>query len=413
MAQPAISSDTPARISPREREPQPCRGGQHKVAAGRRRGWLAVAVAAIGTFSVVTVETLPAGLLTSIAGGLRIPEAQVGLMVTATGLVASLAAAVLPVAIRRLDRRAVLVWLIGLTVFGNALTAIAPDFAVLLVSRSLIGISIGGFWSLAAGLAVRLVPADEVPKATSVIFSGAMVANVLGVPAGTLLGTLTSWRLAFAAAAGFGALLVVVLLFVLPRMPAEQPVSVRTVLEQLRTPAVRMGVLATLLLVSGHYGAFTFVSPILQKISGIHAHTVGVLLLGYGTAAIAGNFVAGAAAARNVRVAIIAVSLLFVATLIALPLIGTTPLTGTLLLIVWGLAFGGLPVSVQTWILKSAPTATEAATGLNTCAFNLAIALGALSASVVAGSVALTAVLWLAVALVGATSLAVWRTPEH
>jgi predicted MFS family arabinose efflux permease len=388
-------------------------GGPSRSAFARRKGWLAVAAAAIGTFAVVTVETLPAGLLTSIAGGLRVPDARVGLMVTVTGLVAALAAGVLPVAIRGLDRRTVLVGLIALTVLGNVLTAVAPGFAVLLVSRVLIGIAIGGFWSLAAGLAVRLVPARDVPKATSVIFSGAMVANVLGVPAGTLLGTLTSWRVAFAAAAGLGAVLMIVLLVVLPSMPAEQPVRVRSLLEQLRTPAVRIGVLATFLLVGGHYAAFTFVSPILQKIAGIHAHTVGVLLLGYGIAAIAGNFLAGEAAARNVRATIIAVSVLFLATLVAIPLIGTTPLTGTLLLIVWGVAFGGLPVSVQTWILKAAPTATEAATALNTCAFNLAIALGALAASVVAGSVAISAVLWLAAALVGATSLAVWRTPER
>jgi predicted MFS family arabinose efflux permease len=389
------------------------RSGASNITSAGRGGWPAVAAVAVGTFSVVTVESLPAGLLTSIAGGLRIPDARVGLMVTVSGLVAALAAAVLPVAIGRLDRRAVLVGLIALTVLGNVLTAVAPDFPLLLVARFVIGISIGGFWSLAAGLAVRLVPARDIPKATSVIFSGAMAANVLGIPAGTLLGALTSWRAAFAAVAGLGALLIFVLLLVLPKMPAEQPVRVGSLIEQLRTPAVRVGVLATFLLVSGHYGAFTFVSPILQKISGIHAHTVGVLLLGYGIAAIAGNFLAGSAAARNVRATIVAVSVALAATLVAIPLIGTTPLAGTLLLIVWGAAFGGLPVSVQTWILQAAPTATEAATGLNTCTFNLAIAAGSLSASVVGGSGAISGVLWLAAALVALTSFVVWRTPAR
>jgi predicted MFS family arabinose efflux permease len=190
-------------------------------------------------------------------------------------------------------------------------------------------------------------------------------------------------------------------------------VRVGSLIEQLRTPAVRVGVLATFLLVSGHYGAFTFVSPILQKISGIHAHTVGVLLLGYGIAAIAGNFLAGSAAARNVRATIVTVSVALAVTLVAIPLIGTTPLAGTLLLIVWGAAFGGLPVSVQTWILQAAPTATEAATGLNTCTFNLAIAVGSLSASVVGGSGAISGVLWLAAALVALTSFVVWRAPAR
>jgi predicted MFS family arabinose efflux permease len=372
-----------------------------------RRAWLAVGPVALGTFSLVTVETLPIGLLTSISQGLHIPDSQVGLLVTATGLVAAACAAVLPVAIRSLDRRAVLVGLIALTVVGNVLSAAAPDFAVLLAARFLIGVSIGGFWALAAGISVRLVPEAQVPRATAVVFFGPMAANILGVPAGTLLGSLTGWRIAFVAAAILSTVLIVVLLLLLPRIPATQPVKVRNLFEQFRNPAVRVGVLATFLLCSGHYGAFTFVSPIMQKIAGVPAHTVGVLLLAYGGFAILGNFLAGAAAARNVRATIIALSVLFAAVLAVIPLVGTTPVTGTLLLVAWGLAFGALPVSVQTWILKAAPRDTEAATGLNTCMFNLAIALGALFGSLVAGSIALSGVLWLAAGLVILTTLAV------
>jgi predicted MFS family arabinose efflux permease len=372
-----------------------------------RRAWLAVGAVALGTFSLVTVETLPIGLLTSISHGLHVADSQVGLLVTATGLIAAASAAVLPVAIRSLDRRTVLVGLIALIVAGNVLSAAAPDFAVLLAARFLIGISIGGFWALAAGIAVRLVPEAQVPKATAVVFFGPMAANVLGVPAGTLLGSLTGWRVAFVAAAALGAVLIGVLMLLLPRLPATQPIRVRTLFDQLRNPAVRVGVLATFLLCSGHYGAFTFVSPILQKIAGIPAHTVGVLLLAYGGFAILGNFLASAAAARNVRATIIALSVLFAVVLALIPLIGTTPVTGTLLLIGWGLAFGALPVSVQTWILKAAPRDTEAATGLNTCMFNLAIAVGAMFGSLVAGSIALRGVLWLAAGLVTLTTLAV------
>lgn len=376
------------------------------------RGWLAVGAAAIGTFLVVTVEQLPTGLLPLIAGGLRVPDARVGLLVTASGLVAAVAAAVLPVAIGRLDRRLALVGLISVTVAGNVLSALSPGFPVLLAARLVVGISIGGFWALAAGLAVRLVPAGHVPKATSMIFFGAMAANVLGLPAGTLLGTLTNWRAAFAALAGLGALLAIALLLLLPAMPATEPVRTRILLAQLREPRVRAGVLATFLLVSGQYGAFTFVSPILHHIARIPAHDVGVLLLGYGAAAIAGNFLAGSAAARHVRATIITVSTVLAATLAAIPLIGTTPVTGTLLLLIWGLAFGGLPVSVQTWILKAAPRAPEAATGLNTCMFNLAIALGALLGSLTAANFTISYVLWLAGGLVILTTIAMWRAGQ-
>lgn len=371
--------------------------------------WLAVAAVAIGTFTVVTVENLPMGLLTAIGGGLHVSDGQVGMMVTASGLVAAVTAAVLPVAIRRLDRRLVLVGLIALMVVANVAIALAPSYPLVLAARVVVGVGIGGFWALAAGLAVRLVPEEHVGRATSLIFLGAMAANVAGVPAGTLLGELTSWRLAFATVAGLGVVLVVALLALLPRMPAAEPVRVRTLVEQLQNPAVRVGVLATFLLVSGHYGAFTFVSPILQDVSGIGAEAVGPLLLGFGAAGIAGNLVAGAAARHDVRRAIVGVSLALAAILALVPVLGRTPAGGVVLLVLWGFAFGGLPVSVQTWILQAAPGATEAATGLNTSVFNLAIALGALFGSVIVGVGGPTAAVLLAAGLVALTSLVVWR----
>jgi predicted MFS family arabinose efflux permease len=377
-----------------------------------RRAWLAVGAVALATFSIVTVETLPIGLLTSIASGLRVSDSDVGLVVTVTGLVAAASAVLTPVAIGALDRRTVLVGLIALIVAGNALCAASPDLTVLLLARFAVGVSIGGFWSLAAGLAVRLVPPAQVPRAISVIFFGPMAANVLGVPTGTLLGSLTGWRLAFVAAAGLGVLLIGALWSLLPSLPATGTIRAGTLFGQLRNHKLRIGVLATFLLCSGHYGAFTFVSPILQRIAGVHEHAIGLLLLTYGVSAIAGNFLAAAAAARDVRAAVIALSLLLSAVLALFPIIGTSASTGTLLLLAWGLAFGALPVTVQTWVLRAAPTATEAATGLNTCVFNLAIALGALFGSVVAGNIAIRDVLWLAATLAVLAAPAAWSVRE-
>jgi predicted MFS family arabinose efflux permease len=361
----------------------------------------------MGTFLVVTVENLPMGLLTGMASGLGVSNGAVGLMVTVSGLVAAVAAPLLPIAIRRLDRKTVLLYLVGLLIVANLISALTPNYPVLLAARVLVGISIGGFWSLAAGLAVRLVRPIHVPRATSLIFFGAMVGTVLGIPATNLIGGFLDWRVAFVSVAIAAFLLVFALLALLPRMPADEPVRVRTLVEQLRTPAVRTGVIATFLLVSGQYGAFTFVTPILQSISGVPAHVVGALLLAYGVAAIVGNFAAAWAAGRSVRLTIVILSAILTTILASFPLIGVTPITGATLLILWGFAFGALPVSVQTWIIKAAPRATEAATGLNTSVFNFAIAFGALLGSFVVDSMALAGVMWITAALVGLTSIAV------
>ncbi|MGV9771631.1 MFS transporter [Streptosporangium sp. NPDC003464] len=374
------------------------------------RRWFAVASVAVGTFSVVTAEQLPVGLLTSVGGALEVSEGTAGLMVTVPGLVASATAPVLPVAIGRLDRRVVLLGLIALMVVANLMSALAPNFAVLLASRLLVGISIGGFWALAAGIAVRMVPDRYVPQATAIAFGGATAANVLGIPAGTLIGELTDWRIAFAVLGGLGLLVVVALLLLLPQMPPAQPVRLRTLAEQFRNPVVRSGVLATFLLVSGHFAAFTFISPIMQTVSGVDQSMIGPALLAFGVAGIAGNFVTGAAAGRDIRATLIAISVLLAVVLALFPIAGGNPVGGVALLILWGLAFGGVPVGVQTWILKAAPGSTEAATALNTSVFNLAIALGALFGGLVADHVVLTAVLWFGAALSVLTSLAVRNT---
>ncbi|MEV6772986.1 MFS transporter [Nocardia sp. NPDC051030] len=372
--------------------------------------WLGVAAVAVGTFSVVTSEQLPVGLLSSVSEALGVSEGTAGLMVTVPGLVASATAPLLPVAIGRLDRRIVLLGLITLMVAANVMSATAPNFAVLLVSRLLVGIAIGGFWSLAAGIAVRMVPSKFVPQATAIAFGGATAANVLGIPAGTLIGQLTDWRIAFGVLGGLGLLVVTALLLLLPQMPADKPVHLRTLAEQFRNPVVRTGVLVTFLLVSGHFAAFTFVSPIIESHIGIDKNLIGPVLLAYGVAGIVGNFLTGAAGGRNIHATIVAISIVLASVLTLVALIGTTPISGIILLIAWGLAFGGIPVGVQTWILQAAPDSAEAATALNTAMFNLAIALGALFGGIITDSVALTAVLWFGAALSVLASVAVWTT---
>ncbi|GCD98541.1 MFS transporter [Embleya hyalina] len=373
--------------------------------------WLAVIALAVGTFSVVTVEQLPVGLLTSVGGSLGVSEGLAGLMVTVPGLVAAATAPILPVLIGRLDRRLVLLALITLMVVATLGSAFAPNFAVLLVTRFLVGIGIGGFWALAAGLAVRLVPEAHIPRAVAITFGGATAANVLGVPAGTLIGNLATWRVAFLSVAALGLLVITALVFLVPPIPAGEPVRLRALPAQFRNPAVRTGVLATFLLVSGHFAAFTFVGPVLEDVSGLDKGMVGPLLLGFGIAGIAGNFLAGTAAARNLRGTIVAISAVLAGVLALFPLLGTTRISGAAMLLLWGLAFGGVPVSVQTWILRSsAAEDTEAATALNTSMFNLAIALGALLGGIVVDAISPTGILLSGAVLTALTSLAMWRT---
>ncbi|WP_328622320.1 MFS transporter [Streptomyces sp. NBC_00354] len=340
------------------------------------KGWAAVLAVALAIFCLITSELLPVGLLTPVGDALGVSDGTAGLMVTVPGLVAGLCAPLVTVGAGRLDRRLVLCVLIALMAAANLAAAVAPGFAVLLAARLLVGVGVGGFWALAGGLAVRLVPERHVGRATALVFGGVPTASVLGVPAGTLLGELGGWRAAFGAVGVLGLLALAALLLLLPPLPPTRDVTFRELPALLRgNRGVRAGVIVTFLVVTGQFAAYTFVRPVLQDVSGIDAAYVSTLLLGYGVAGVAGNFLAGA---RDAYRAVLVIS---TALTVVLGLIATLPgaAAGTALLIAWGLAYGGVSVSLQSWMIKAAPGAAEAATSLMVAMFNLAIAAGALA----------------------------------
>ncbi|MCW5253289.1 MULTISPECIES: MFS transporter [unclassified Streptomyces] len=370
--------------------------------------WLAVSAVALGTFLLVTAEQLPIGLLTSVGSALSVSEGTAGLMVTVPSIVAAFAAPLVPMLVGSLDRRVLLIALMTLMTVSNLATALAPNFGILVASRVVVGIAIGGFWAVASGLAIRLASPDDVPRATAVIFGGVGAANVFGVPLGTLLGDFTGWRIAFTSLSVLALITLVGLLVVLPKLVAAQIIRPKLLMEQFRNPGVRVGIIATVLIVFGHFAAYTFVSPALQKLSGIDESYVGPLLFGFGVAGLIGNFAAGSALSRQVFRTVLIIS---VALGIAMPLfllLGQNKVGGAILLIIWGLSYGGVSVGLQTWMIKSAPKAVEAASSLWVAVFNLSIGLGALVGGFIVDMLSLNGVLWLGGACALLAALTVW-----
>ncbi|MGI5339989.1 MFS transporter [Streptomyces sp. CA-181903] len=358
-------------------------------------GWPAVAAVAAGTFSVVTTEMLPIGLLSPIGAGLGVSDGTAGLTMTLPGLVAAAAAPLLTVCAGRLDRRVLLLTLMGLLTAADLLSAAAPGIEVLLGLRVLVGVCIGGVWAIAAGLGGRLVPSRAAGRATSVVFSGIAVASVLGVPAGTLVGGRAGWRAAFLVMGAVAFLVTVVLAVVLPPLPPRGAAPSRALPALLRARRVRAALLVVLLLVCGHFAAYTFVRPALERIPGTGSGTVGGLMLAYGVAGVAGNFLAGTAAVRHPRrvLTVIAVTLGAVIPAVSLTAGGTAG--AAVLLVVWGLAYGGVSVGTQTWLSAVAPEAGETVSALFVAVFNVAIALGALLGGRAVDAVSVSAALWL------------------
>ena len=354
-------------------------------------------------FTVVTAELMPVGLLTPIGSALQVSEGTAGLSLTVTGVVSALSAPVLPLLLGKVDRRTVLVGLMALLGAAGLLAAVAPGFGVLAVARVLMGISLGGVWLLTVGLAPRIVPPHAVGPATSLIFSGIGIASVLGIPAGAYVGELVGWRWAFAAVGLLSIALAVALAFLLPALPAAKAVRLGDVLAVLKIKQVRVGLALVALVVTGHFSAYTYVRPLLEKLAGISPALIGSLLLAYGVAGVLGNFLTGSM--RPVR------AMTFIAAGVAaaswvMPFLGTT-LTGALVvLLVWGLAYGGTSVSTQAWGHAAAPSAPEASSAVLVGVYNGSIALGAFAGGQVADHLGTTTVTWLP-AILGTAALVV------
>lgn len=340
--------------------------------------WLAVASITLGIFAIVTSEILPIGLLTTIGADFRVTDGTAGLTMTLPGFVAAVAAPVLTVATARLDRRVMLCVLMAVLAAADVLAAVAGAYWVVLASRVLVGLTIGGFWSIAAGLASRLVPPAAVGAATAVIFSAVPLGSVLGVPAGTFVGHLAGWRTAFLVLAGLSVLVLVALLRVLPPLPARQVTGARVLLDLLRVRGTGIALLGTFLVVLAHFGTYTYVTPFLEHVTRLSPAAVSAVLLVYGAAGVAGNFLAGRAVATAPRLAFAVCGGLIAAATLLLPLAGASPAGAVGLLVVWGLAYGGVPVCSQAWFLRAAPGAPEAATVVFTSSFQATFALGAL-----------------------------------
>lgn len=255
------------------------------------------------------------------------------------------------------------------------------------------------------GLASRLVPEKAIGLATAIIFGGVAAASVLGVPLGAFIGDVMGWRWAFGIMTLFSALVLALHLAVIPSLPVTGSSNLSQFIALLGNRKIQAGVFLTLLLVTSHFVAFTFVRPLLISVSEFDTQGIGVILFAYGIAGVAGNFLAGITAARYTIFTLIVMAAGLVLTPLLFITAGQSVTGGSGVVIFWGLAYGGLSVGLMTWMMKAAPRAVEIAAALYVGVFNAGIALGAWIGGLIVDRLALTDTLWLACGLAAAALL--------
>ncbi|HEX8605141.1 MAG TPA: MFS transporter [Pseudoduganella sp.] len=339
--------------------------------------WSAVTAIGIGAFALVTSEFLPVGLLPQIGADLQTSAGQTGLMVMMPGIVAAVVAPLTLAFAGRIDRRFMLWALLALLAVSNVTVALADSFAVVLAGRFMLGVAIGGFWTIGGSLGPRLRP-GEAARATSLIFAGVSVGTVAGVPIGTLVGGLLGWRMAFVGAAVASLIVTAMLMYVLPAIRPAAASKVRHMVDVLRVPLVRVGLLAALLIFMGQFAAYTYITPYLLERAQLSPAAIGPILFGYGAAGLAGNLLAGWSTTKSVRGTLLGTAALLGGSVILVVAAGASMPLVVGFLLTWGIAFGMLPIAVQSWLFSAAPDRLESVSAAFVSSGQAAIGAGAL-----------------------------------
>lgn len=340
--------------------------------------WGAVFAMSLAAFVLVASEFMPVSLLTPIASDLHISEGQAGQGISVSGLFALLTSLLIPLLAARVDRKPLLLSLTGLMIVSGSVVAFAPNYTVFMLGRALIGVAIGGFWSLSAATAMRLVPDEQVTRAMAIVNGGNALATVIAAPLGSFLGALIGWRGAFFCVVPVALLAGAWLMLSLPSMKAAGGAASGNVLRLLKRPSVALGMLAVSVFFMGQFMLFTYLRPFLETVTQVSVSVLSLMLLGLGAAGLAGTFLIEGFVKKSLHRTLIAIPLLMAVIAMALIAFGSSTVITAVLLGLWGLVATAAPVGWWTWLARTLPDAAEAGGGLMVAVVQFAIASGAI-----------------------------------
>lgn len=340
-------------------------------------GWAPVFTLAAEAFVMVTSEMLPVGVLSQMAKALGMSGGTASALVFTPGIIAAIAAPLTVILARRVDRKTLLL-IVGLAiVISNLLVSLAHGLSLAIAGRLLLGACVGVFWAVSPSIGRRLVAAKDGSRATAIVLAGISLGTVLGVPVGTAIAHAMGWRIAFAFVAAVTLVMVLGQHVLVPWLPSGPAIRAAQLFGVLRVRSARFALIATALIVAGHFAAYTFLEPYLKDVVGMRPSAVVWLLFAYGAAGAVGTMLAERAAAINVRLTYLLTAI--VLTLVFVAARGWTGAPGEVivsLVAAWGLLFGAIPVCIQLFLYEVAPFDLDAFSATLVSVFQIALAIG-------------------------------------
>lgn len=343
-----------------------------------RQVWGAVLAMSLCAFALVASEFLPVSLLTPIASELSLTEGQAGQAISISGFFAVITSLWLASVTQGIDRKPVLLATTALMLVSGGMVAFAPNYLTLMVGRAVLGIAIGGYWSMSTAVMMRIAPEALVPKAIAVMQGGTALATAIAAPVGSYLGGIIGWRGAFFCVVPLAALALIWQTFTLPAMPSERTdFSATGSLRLLGDSQVALGMAAVALLFMGQFTLFTYLRPFLETVTHVDVPTLSLLLLIIGAAGLLGTMLVGSLVSRHLNRVLVAIPLVMSAIAFAVIAVGGWIVPVAVMLGLWGLVATCAPVGWFTWLAKALPHNAEAGGGLMVAVIQLAITAGA------------------------------------
>ncbi|MBA4543278.1 MULTISPECIES: MFS transporter [Thermoactinomyces] len=385
-----------------------------KSSSRQRQSLLPLLALAISAFAIGTTEFISVGLLPPISKDLHVPVTTAGLTVSLYALGVAFGAPILTSLTSAMSRKTLLISIMILFVIGNTLAATAANFGVLLIARVIASFTHGVFMSIGSTIAADLVSEDRRASAIAFMFTGLTVATVTGVPFGTFIGQTFSWRISFAGIAIIGLIALIANAILIPgHLRPGTKTTFRDQLKLVTNGRLLLVFVITALGYGGTFVSFTYLSPLLQEITGFHANTVSIILLVYGVAIAIGNIIGGKLSNHNPVKALFYMFMIQTLVLFALTFTAPFKITGLITIIFMGLfAFMNVP-GLQLYVVQLAekyvPSAVDVASSINIAAFNAGIAIGSWLGGIVTSSMGLIHTSWVGAAMVaGAVILTGW-----
>lgn len=346
-------------------------------AGDRPACWSAVFAMSLCVFALVASEFMPVSLLTPMASDLMVTEGMAGQGIAISGAFAVLTSLSISALAGTMDRKKLLLMLTLLMGISGAVVALAPSYGIYMAGRALIGVVIGGFWSMSAATAIRLVPSSQVPKALAIFNGGNALATVIAAPLGSYLGSIIGWRGAFFALVPVALIALAWQWIALPPMKtdARAPGS-GNVFKVFKSPTVAYGMAGCGAFFMGQFALFTYLRPFLETVTQVNVSLLSLLLLVIGVAGFIGTVVIGFVLKRGLYVPLITIPILMSVIAVTLIPLGPWVVPVAVLLGLWGLMATATPVAWWSWIAQAMPHDAEAGGGLMVAIIQFSIALG-------------------------------------